>query len=185
VSADPAATAALLGVPLPPAGERAQVTPTLSFTAEPDDRRAEVTVIDAGSSHQQPSSGSLTGADGERYAVLRGPCYVALASLLSAPGSPPDGVILVAEQGRALGAKDVTGVLDVPVVATVKASPTVARAIDAGLLVSRLHRLPEFADLRRLARSAPPHFDPRQRQDATRNRSQTCPAGLGQAPPAA
>ncbi len=165
VSSDPTATAALLGVPLPLAGERAQVTPILSFTAEPNDhQRAEVNVVDGGAGHLQPSSGSLTAADGERYAVLRGPCYVALASLLTAPGGPPDGVILVIEQGRALTAKDVTGVLDVPVVATAKASPTVARTIDAGLLVSRLHRLAEFADLRRLARSAPPHIDPRQRQ---------------------
>jgi hypothetical protein len=165
VSSDPAATAALLGVPLPLADERAEVTPTLSFTAALDEHhRAEVTIIDDGAGHRRTTSGSLTAADGERYAVLRGPCYVALASLLTVPGGPPDGVILVIEQGRALTAKDVTGVLDVPVVATVKASPAVARTIDAGLLVSRLHHLAEFADLRRLARTAPPHIDPRQRQ---------------------
>ncbi len=165
VSSDPAATAALLGVPLPLADERAEVTATLSFTAEPDEHHpAEVTVVDGGAGHLQPSSGSLTAADGERYAVLRGPCYVALASLLTASGGQPDGVILVLEQGRALTAKDVIGVLDLPVVATVKANSAVARTIDAGLIVSRLHRLPEFADLRRLARSAPPHIDPRQRR---------------------
>ncbi len=175
VSSDPAATAALLGVPLLLADERAEVTATLSFTAAPDEHhRAEVTIIDDGAGHRRATSGSLTAADGERYAVLRGPCYVALASLLTAPDGPPDGVILVIEQGRALTAKDVTGVLDVPVVATVKASPAVARTIDAGLLVSRLHRLAEFADLRRLALSAPPHIDPRQRQRQSLKRSQTC-----------
>jgi hypothetical protein len=49
--------------------------------------------------------------------VLRGPCYVALASLL-ARAARPDGIILVAEPKRSLTARDVTDVLDVPVVVT-------------------------------------------------------------------
>ena len=82
-------------------------------------------VVDGG----QPDTDTSDG-DGERYLVLRGPCYVALAIALTM-SVPCDGVILVAEAGRSLGADDVTDVLGVPVVATVKANPNVARTTPA------------------------------------------------------
>ena len=44
-----------------------------------------------------------------------------------------------------------TDVLDVSVIATVDVTPDVARTIDAGLLISRLHRLRELMPLRALA----------------------------------
>ena len=46
-------------------------------------------------------------------------------------------------------ATDVEDVTGVPVFATVDVSPIVARTIDAGLLVARLHHLDEFNALRR------------------------------------
>jgi hypothetical protein len=45
---------------------------------------------------------------------------------------------LVEEGGRALAARDVASVLGVPVLATVPVRGTVARAVDAGVLASRL-----------------------------------------------
>lgn len=168
VSPDAAATAALIGIPLGLADEWVQVTPTLVLTADrhsPCSVGPKVVVVDAGpcEAAQEP----VTGA--ERYVVLRGPCYVALASLLAAPQGRVDGIILVAEDGRSLTARDVTEVLDVPVVATVTASSDVARTIDAGLLVSRIHRLRALAPLRTLAsdpyagRPRPSTARPRQR----------------------
>jgi hypothetical protein len=145
-SADPRSMAALLGVPALPADDRdVEITPTLRLSDSPaaDD---EVLVVDAG------TSPLVAGDDyqGEHYAVLRGPCYLALASLVAAPGPPPDGVILVVEPGRSLTATDVTEVLGVPVVATVEVNPAVARTIDAGLLAARLHRLHQLKPLRSL-----------------------------------
>jgi len=65
------------------------------------------------------------------------PCYLALRRAVSAP-LRPSGVVLVGEVGRALGRADVEAVLGVPVRAEVMIDPAVARAVDAGVLASRL-----------------------------------------------
>lgn len=88
-----------------------------------------------------------------------GPCYVALATVL-AIGVSCDGVILVAEAGRSLGADDVTDVLGTLVVATVTASPSVARTVDAGLLTARLGHLAELRPLRPAEPVQPTPDDP-------------------------
>jgi hypothetical protein len=50
----------------------------------------------------------------------------------------PTGIVLVTEPGRALGARDVERAIGAPVVAEVPYDPAVARAVDAGLLATRL-----------------------------------------------
>ncbi len=70
--------------------------------------------------------------------VLR-PCYLSLRRALHTP-LRPSGVILVSEAGRSLGRSDVESVLGLPVRAEVGVDPAVARAVDAGLLPSRLPR---------------------------------------------
>lgn len=65
------------------------------------------------------------------------PCFIALRRALTLPVRPT-GVVLVEEPGRALGRTDVEDVLGAPVVATVAVDAAVARAVDAGLLASRL-----------------------------------------------
>jgi len=50
------------------------------------------------------------------------------------------GVVLVREPGRALGRHDVEDALQVPVRAEIDVEPAVARAVDAGLLATRLPR---------------------------------------------
>jgi cellulose biosynthesis protein BcsQ len=67
------------------------------------------------------------------------PCYLALRRSAEAP-LRPSGVVLLAEPGRALDATDVESVIGAPVVAQVSVDPAVARAVDAGLLASRLPR---------------------------------------------
>lgn len=97
-------------------------------------------------------AGLITDADapnGIHLTVLRGPCYLALRTLVSRTGTPPDGIVLLHERGRSLTARDVADVTDVPVVARVPVDESVARCIDAGLLPVRLHRLAAFAALRR------------------------------------
>jgi len=106
--------------------------------------RATVTIIDAGpaaaAAHASPGAG-------RRYAVLRGPCYLALATLVSLPDLRPDGVILVAEPGRSLSAADASAVLGVPVVATVPVRSSIARLLDAGLLAGRPSEIPGLGHL--------------------------------------
>jgi MinD-like ATPase involved in chromosome partitioning or flagellar assembly len=70
--------------------------------------------------------------------VIR-PCYLALRRALDAP-LRPSAVVLVTEEGRSLGRADVEDVLGVPVRAEVRVDPSVARAVDAGLLAGRLPR---------------------------------------------
>ena len=69
---------------------------------------------------------------------------------LMAENIRPTGVILVAEEGRALSAADVEDVLGVPVQVAVTVTAQVARAVDSGLLASRLPRSLE-RELRRAA----------------------------------
>jgi MinD-like ATPase involved in chromosome partitioning or flagellar assembly len=66
-------------------------------------------------------------------------CYLGLRRASDAV-LRPTGVVLVDEAERALSAADVEEVLGVPVVASVPWDPAVARAVDAGLLASRLPR---------------------------------------------
>jgi hypothetical protein len=70
--------------------------------------------------------------------VLR-PCYLALRRALALP-TQPTGIVLVHEPGRALGRRDVEDVIGVRVLAEIDLDPTIARAVDAGLLASRLPR---------------------------------------------
>jgi len=70
--------------------------------------------------------------------VLR-PCYLGLRRALAAPVRP-SGVVLVSEPGRAVTRHDVEDVLGVPVRAVVEHDPAVARAVDAGLLATRVPR---------------------------------------------
>ncbi len=83
-----------------------------------------------------------------RIGVLRGPDYLGLRTLCEHAEAPLDGLVVVSEPGRALDARDAEHVSGRPVVAVVDHTPVVARTIDAGLLVQRLGRLREFAQLR-------------------------------------
>lgn len=67
-------------------------------------------------------------------------CYLSVRRAIAQPVRP-DGVVLVEEPGRALGADDVAASIGAPVVARVLLDPAVARAVDSGLLLARLPRL--------------------------------------------
>ena len=74
------------------------------------------------------------------------PCYLALRRA-GACGVRPSGVVVVSEPWRSLSAGDVAAVVGAPVVAELPVHAAIARAVDAGVLVSRLPR-----QLDRLAR---------------------------------
>lgn len=106
-----------------------------------------VVVVDGGTAPRaanEPQSlllRHLTSFGGASFIVTR-PCYLALQRSLLAleSGLCASGVIVVDEPDRSLDERDVASVLGLPVVATVPVEPAVARAVDAGLLVSRRPR---------------------------------------------
>jgi cellulose biosynthesis protein BcsQ len=66
-------------------------------------------------------------------------CYLALRRAASDElVRSASGIVMVEEPGRALGAREVADVLGVPVLASVPVRATVARVVDAGVLVARL-----------------------------------------------
>ena len=85
-----------------------------------------------------PGHAVAAGAD-HSLLVIR-PCYLALRRAVAA-SIRPSAVVLVTEPGRALTAADVEDVLGVPVRAEIPWKEDVARAVDAGLLASRLPRV--------------------------------------------
>jgi hypothetical protein len=127
------------GVDLVPAGEApADGWPPGRAAALVDALGAErrPVVVDAGLVHGERYE--LAARATQSLLVVRN-CYLGLRRAVAVPVRP-SGVVLVREPGRSLGRADVEDVLGVPVVASIDLSPDVARAVDAGLLVSRLPR---------------------------------------------
>lgn len=90
-------------------------------------------IIDVGT-HRPPAQ--LFEAADQTWLVTR-PCYLALRAAIAQPRRPT-GIVLIDEPGRALRPADIEASLGAPVVATMLCDPAVARAVDAGLLASRL-----------------------------------------------
>ena len=102
-------------------------------------------IVDAGTTRRPPAP--LLQRAQRRLMILR-PCYLALRAASEA-GVTPDGIIVINEAGRALSSNDVQGCLGVQVVAEVMVDPSVARAVDAGLLTCRSPR--SLAPIQRLS----------------------------------
>lgn len=111
--------------------ERADVLAAL-LTADP-----RPVVADCGA---DPSGVAATLAAGASRSVLvTRACFLALRRAAAAPLRPSE-VVLLTEPGRSLGRRDVEDCVGAPVVAEVAIDPAVARAVDAGLLATRLPR---------------------------------------------
>jgi len=88
--------------------------------------------IDAGTGSPP---GPLADAVTHRWLVTRA-CYLSLRRAAAGP-IRPTGVLLLDEVGRALRPRDIERSLAAPIVGRLPIDPKVARAVDAGLLVSR------------------------------------------------
>lgn len=75
----------------------------------------------------------------DRSLLILRPCYLSVRKAAASPVRPT-GAVLVVEEGRPLGRRDVERTLGIPVVAQVPDDPAVARAVDAGLLCGKLPR---------------------------------------------
>jgi hypothetical protein len=110
---------------------RAEVLATL-LAADP-----RPVVVDCGA---LPAGAALTVAAGATRSILvTRACYLGLRRALTVPLRPSE-VVLLTEPGRALSRLDVEDCLGAPVSAEVSVDPQVARAVDAGLLATRLPR---------------------------------------------
>ena len=90
-------------------------------------------IIDAGCGVVSPELLALASSS----LLITRPCYLSLrrAAQLNVA---PTGVVLINEPGRALGKRDVESVIGAPVIAEITFDATISRAVDAGLLASRL-----------------------------------------------
>lgn len=90
-------------------------------------------VIDAGlldtTTHLDPMA--------DRRLMVMRPCYVGLRHVVSAVNHW-DGLVLVRPPDRVLTTRDVTSVCDMQLAAEIPMTPDVSRAVDAGVLRSRL-----------------------------------------------
>ena len=89
--------------------------------------------VDGGST--APNEILLAAAD--QALLVTATCYLSLRHATRS-AVQPTGVILVDEPGRHMATRDVERCLGAPVVATVSIDPAIARAVDAGLLATRL-----------------------------------------------
>ena len=98
-------------------------------------RYGDVT-IDSGTG--EPNAVLINEAD--RTLLVTRPCYLSLRRAVSS-SLRPSGVVLVDERGHSLTRHDIERALGVPVDATVSMDPAVARAVDSGLLTTRLPKV--------------------------------------------
>ena len=94
---------------------------------------ASCTIVDVGT---HPNAAAICAQATKSILIVR-PCYLALRRATRSTITS-DSVIVVQEPGRALTTRDIEGVVGTKVTATIPVDPTIARAVDAGLLSSRL-----------------------------------------------
>jgi hypothetical protein len=78
-------------------------------------------------------------AEASRSLLVARPCFLSMRRAARAPLCP-SGVVVVRDPARALSDADVARQVGAPLVASLAVDPAVARAVDCGLLVSRLPR---------------------------------------------
>jgi hypothetical protein len=95
------------------------------------------TIVDCGRA-SDPATRAIVEVADVSVVVVRG-CYLAVRRALRAPAlARTAGVVLVEEKDRSLTEKEVGDVLDLPVLARVPVKVAVFRAVDAGVLATRL-----------------------------------------------
>ena len=100
-------------------------------------------VVDCGVLGSSTAAVALAGAATHSLLVTRA-CYLSLRRAMRLP-LRPSAVVLVEEPGRALTRHDVEEIVGAPVTVEISLDPAIARAVDAGLLASRLPRSLERA----------------------------------------
>ena len=95
------------------------------------------TIVDAGTA-ETPAARALVEVADVSLVVVR-ECYLALRRAVRIPlVARASGVAVLEEPGRALGAKEVTDVVGLPLAARVPVREAIARCVDAGTMGNRL-----------------------------------------------
>ncbi|HEV7524041.1 MAG TPA: hypothetical protein VGP92_03710 [Acidimicrobiia bacterium] len=116
----------------PPAVPEAGAALAVALEADPRPGVCDLGRLD------DPATRAFSEVAGTGVVVVRG-CYLALRQAVRHPAiTEAIGVVLIDEHGRSLGAPDVEDVLGIPVLATIPARTAIARAVDAGVLPTRL-----------------------------------------------
>ncbi len=106
----------------------------VALGADPRPTVVDVGVLGAG----EDARHALVEVADAHVIVVRG-CYLALRRAVRIEvAARADGAVFVDDPGRSLGARDVANVLGVPVRASVGLRASTARAVDAGVLATRL-----------------------------------------------
>jgi hypothetical protein len=121
-------------LPAPPAELLAGV-----LAAEPRDVVVDCGRIDVDGDDAGGGAGRVLAAGAGRSLLVLRPCFLSLRRAQRVP-LRPSGVVLLAEGGRALKVADIEKATGVPVLARVRVTEEVARAVDVGLLVGRFPR---------------------------------------------
>jgi MinD-like ATPase involved in chromosome partitioning or flagellar assembly len=115
---------------LPPPESGAALAVALSQGSSP-------VLVDCGTA-REPAVRALVEVADLAVVVLR-PCYLALRRAVHAPAlAHTTGVVLLDEPGRSLGVPEIGEVLDRPVLGRIPLKEPIARAVDAGVLPTRL-----------------------------------------------
>lgn len=123
------------GLDLLPIGRGPLTGPRWPEAAHALAARPHDVVIDAGTGSPPPA---LHAVADRSWLVMRA-CYLAVRRAGSQP-LRPDGIVLIEEPGRSLSGADLEHTIGAPIVARILLDPAIARAVDSGLLVSRLPR---------------------------------------------
>lgn len=97
------------------------------------------TIADVGTLTDATDPRSLICASGDRSTCIVRGCYLALRRFAKFPVLVDD-VVEIEEPGRALRTLDIEAVVGMPVSARIPFDPSIARAVDAGLLSHRMPR---------------------------------------------
>lgn len=114
--------------------------PSSAHTVELVRGHGGTVIVDAGAVvgwHHPWAPGFAAAAD--RSVLVTRPCYLALRHGADPPVRPSE-VVVVREPGRAFGNDDIAAAVGAPVVLELAVDPSVARAVDSGLLTSRVAR---------------------------------------------
>jgi MinD superfamily P-loop ATPase len=140
IANDPSDVAAILGISAAVGDDAVDVSNELTVARRPLPGR--VNIVDCGSLHH-----CTTARPAKLVVVLRGPCFLALTSLVTAQLPADCSVVVVREAHRSITAVDVLEATGLPLLAEVPVTERLARIVDAGLLRQRAHALAELASL--------------------------------------
>ncbi len=100
-------------------------------------RSAHTVIVDCGS--RPGPTGRAVARRSERSILVTRACYLAVRRLRTVDLAPTE-IALVREPRRSLGADDIAAAIGAPVRTRIAIDPSVARAVDSGLLASRMPR---------------------------------------------